>query len=171
MPEPKRQRLIDGKAGAFDRADIRVERPRDIERLELVDAQLAALGFKPLGDLVCTRFPDVLGRGYARAAGDVWGGLFFGHIESSFDFVTQWEEALLMTTINGRGEGDNAKRATYVTRLPHLGFDRLKELHAKHEERKALLTARIGKPLAAEPVLKSFAEAVDRGIARQLGKI
>ncbi len=170
MPPAPRERLLDGKVGAIERADIRAERPREVERVDAIDAQLAPLGFRPVGDLVCTRFPDVLGRGYARASGDTWGGLFFGLIETSFDFVTEWEAAFLMTTVNGRGEGDDAKKGVYVSRLPKLGFDRLVDLLEKHETRKAALCAKLGTPRATQPDLRAFAAAVDRGIARQLGK-
>lgn len=169
MPSPARPILLDGASGRILKADIRAERPRELDRIDAIDRQLAPLGFRPVGDLVCARFPDVLGRGYARDAGDAWGGLFFGLIETSFDFVTQWESAFLMTTINGRGEGDVAKRGIYITRLPRLGFDRLGELFERHTARAASLEAALGKPLRAEASLGAFAEAVDRSIARQLG--
>ncbi len=170
MPSAPRERLLEGKAGPIDRADIRAERPREAERIDAVDRQLAPLGFHPVGDLVCARFPDVLGRGYARDSGDTWGGLFFGLIETSFDFVTEWDDAFLMTTINGRGEGDDAKKGVYINRFPNLGFDRLVDLLEKHDARREALTAKLGAPLIPEAQLRAFAEAVDRGIARQLGK-
>ncbi|MCC6739522.1 MAG: hypothetical protein IT452_10800 [Planctomycetia bacterium] len=170
MPSPARPLLLDGLTGRILQADIRSERPREIDRIEAIDRQLAPLGFRPVGDLVCERFPDVLGRGYARDAGDAWGGLFFGLIETSFDFVTQWDGGFLMTTINGRGEGDAPKSGVYVTRLPGLGFDRLGELLERHAARAASLEPALGKPIRAEATLRAFAEAVDRGVARQLGK-
>ncbi|KAF0239811.1 MAG: hypothetical protein FD180_5165 [Planctomycetota bacterium] len=170
MPPPERERLFDGKTGAIGRADIRAERPREADLLADVDRQLAALGFRPVGDLVCARFPDILGRGYARAAGDTWGGLFFGLIETSFDFVTQWDAAALLTTLNARGTGDEPRKSLYVSRLPHLGFAKLGELLEQHAARRETLTARFGAPIAVKPTLQAFAEAVDRGIARQLGK-
>ena len=169
MPPQKRERLFDGKSGAIDRADIRGERPRETQVLDSVDRQLATLGFTPVGDLACARFPDILGRGYARPTGDTWGGLFFGLIETSFDFVTHWDAAALLTTLNARGTGDEPKKSLYVSRLPHLGFRKLADLLEKHAERRETLAARFGAPIAAQPTLRAFAEAVDRGIARQLG--
>jgi hypothetical protein len=163
-----RERLLDGSSGPVGRADIRAERPREVERLAAVDAQLAALGFSPLGDLVFEIHADVLGRGYAAKTGDTWGGLFFGQIESSFDFVTHWASATLLTTLNGRGTGDEPKKGLYVSRLPNIGFSRLADLLARHAERRDDLSKKLGPPMPVDPTLRAFAEAVDRGIARQL---
>jgi hypothetical protein len=162
-------RILEGKIGAYARVDIRSVRPREIAMLDSVDGQLAALGYEPVGDLVCSKFPDVLGRGYARPSGDTWGALFFGLIQTSFDFVTSWEAAMLTTTLNERGTPDDPKRGLYFSRHAKIGFARLEQLLEKHARRKEELSKKLGAPVPVAPGLRRFAEAIDRGIAMQLG--
>jgi len=168
-PKGAREFVFKGKVGTFDKIDLRAERPRGAETFDSVDAQLARLGFQPLGDLVCSRFQDVLIRGYARESGDTWAAMLNGVLETTFDFVTQWEGAGLTTTLKGHGPGDDPRTGQYYSRQGRLGFGRLGDLHAKHEQRKATLSKKLGTPLPAVPSLVALAEAVDRGVARQLG--
>jgi predicted DNA-binding WGR domain protein len=168
-PKGPRELILEGKVGKFEKIDMKKERPTETDFVDRCDRQMKELGLEPLGDVVCSRFPDVLVRGYARAGGDAWAAFLAGVLQSSFDFFTHWPTAGYTTTMNDSPSRDDPKKGVYISHHPKLNFFLLKELSAKHEKRKKTLAKKLGTPLATEPTLRAFAEALDRGVARQLG--
>jgi hypothetical protein len=167
-PRGGRALILAGEVGKFEKAELRRERPLDENTVVETDRQLKKLGYQVLGDLVCSRFPEVLVRGYARAGGDTWGALICGMLESTFDFVSELGDAGLTTTLNAGFEHDEPRKRIYRSRHPELNFFLLADLHARHDKRKATLAKKLGAPRPTEPTLRALAEAIDRGLRREL---
>jgi hypothetical protein len=161
--------VFDGRVGKFQKVDLVKERPLEDHLIEATDRQLHELGYEIVGDLVCSRFPDVIVRGYARPGGDIWGAYLVGVLESSFEFVTHFEKKAGLTTTFKQGPPDDPAKGLYRSRHPMLNFRMLKRLHAEHEKRKPTLEKKLGAPVTAPVDLAAFARAVDEGVSRQLG--
>jgi hypothetical protein len=159
--------VLEGKAGTFQKLDLLQARPLEDDLIESADRQLRQLGYEIVGDLVCSRFPDVIVRGYARPGGDTWGVYLAGILESSFEFVTLFEHAGLTTTFKA-GPPDEPAKGLYRSRHPKLDFRTLKPLHAEHEKRKAKLPKKLGTPRPAPVDLEALARAIDESVSRQL---
>jgi predicted DNA-binding WGR domain protein len=160
--------VLDGKVGRFEKVDLPKARPLEDDLIEGADRQLRKLGFEIVGDLVCSRFPEVIVRGYARPGGDVWGAYLAGILESSFEFVTLFERNAGLTTTFKPGPPDEPSKGLYRSRHPKLDFRMLKQLHDQHEKRKSTLARKLGPAVAAPADLEAFARAVDEGVSRQL---
>jgi predicted DNA-binding WGR domain protein len=167
-PKGDFEMVLDGKVGRFDKVDLLKARPLEDNLIEEADRQLRELGFEIVGDLVCSKFPEVIVRGYARPDGDVWGAYLCGILESSFEFVTMFERSAGLTTTFKAGPPDDPKKGLYRSRHVKLNFRMLKALHAEHEKRKATLAKKLGAAVAAPVDLEAFARAVDEGVSRQL---
>jgi hypothetical protein len=167
-PKGEFELVLDGQAGRFEKVDLLQQRPLEDDLLEEADRQLRELGYEVVGDLVCSRFPEVIVRGYARPDGDVWGAYLCGILESSFEFVTMFERKAGLTTTFKPGPPDEPKRGLYRSRHPKLNFRMLKQLHAEHEKRKTTLAKKLGAAVTTPVDLEAFARAVDAGVSRQL---
>ncbi len=168
-PKGDLERVFEGTVGTFSEVDLAKARPLEDDLIETSDRQLRQLGYEIVGDLVCSRFPDVIVRGYARADGDVWGAYLCGILESSFEFVTLFERNAGLTTTFKPGPPDEPAKGLFRSRHPKLNFRMLKQLHAEHEKRKAALSKKLGATKPAPADLVAFARAVDEGVSRQLG--
>ncbi len=160
------ERILEGAAGrVFQRSDMRGLGPHAAARVAETDAALAALGYAPLGDLVCTTLGDIVLRGYARPDGDTWAVLIQGGTlgPDTFDFVTRFEHGAALTTTRTRGSTDRADRLDFKTSLPNAD---IATLHARHERRKAELAAKHGRPLPVTPELAALARAIDEALGR-----
>jgi hypothetical protein len=159
-----------GASGNFHKFDLVAQRPLELELVLETDRQLARTGYVVVGDLVCSRFPEVVIRGYARADGDgdTWGALLCGLLESKFEFVTEIVtddgDAWLTTSLE-RAKDDPTKRL-YRTGCPDLNFRKLQPLHDRHRARKQTLG---GRPRQAPRDAVALASAIDRSLCRQLG--
>jgi len=159
-----------GVSGNFHKFDLATGRPLEAEHVKETDRQLARTGFVVVGDLVSSRFPEVVIRGYARADGDgdTWGALLCGLLESKFEFVTEIVtddgDAWLTTSLE-RAKDDPEKRL-YRTGCPDLNFRKLQPLHDRHRARKQTLG---GRPRQAPRDPVALAAAIDRSLCRQLG--
>jgi predicted DNA-binding WGR domain protein len=160
--------VLEGKVGKFQKVDLLKARPLEGDLIEAADRQLHSLGYETIGDLVCSLFPEVIVRGYARPGGDIWGAYLCGILESSFEFVTHFEHAGLTTSFKP-GPSDDAAKGLYRSRHPKLNFRMLKQLHAEHEKRKGTLGKKLGATMPTAVDLEAFARAVDQGVSRQLG--
>ena len=160
--------VLDGQVGRFEKVDLLTQRPLEDDLIEMADRQLRQLGYEIVGDLVCSRFPEVIVRGYARPGGDVWGAYLCGILESSFEFVTMFERDAGLTTTFKPGPPDEPKKGLYRSRHPKLNFRMLKQLHAEHEKRKTTLAKKLGAAAPTPVDLEAFARAVDQGVSRQL---
>jgi hypothetical protein len=162
------ERILEGAAGrVFRRSDMRGLGPPAAARVAETDIALAALGYAPLGDLVCTALGDIVLRGYARPDGDTWAVLIQGEGGTlgpdTFDFVTRFEHGAALTTTRTRGSTDRAGRLDFKTSLPSAD---IATLHARHEQRKAELAAQYGRPLPVTPELAALARAIDEALGR-----
>jgi predicted DNA-binding WGR domain protein len=166
-PKGDFETVLDGKVGRFDKVDLLKERPLEDNLIEEADRQLRELGFEIVGDLVCSKFPEVIVRGYARPDGDVWGAYLCGVLESSFEFVTMFEQNAGLTTTFKAGPADDPTKGLYRSRHVKLNFRMLKQLHEQHEKRKATLARKLGAAVTAPVDLEAFARAVDEGVSRQ----
>jgi predicted DNA-binding WGR domain protein len=169
-PKGDLELVLEGRIGRFDKVDLARERRLEENLIEESDRQLRELGYRVVGDLVCSRFPDVIVRGYAREGGDTWGAYLAGVLESSFEFVTQFEKDAGLTTTFKAGPPDEPAKGLYRSRHPKLNFRMLKRLHEQHESRKKALGGKLGAPLPTPVDLVAFAQAVDEGVSRQLSE-
>lgn len=160
--------VLEGRAGSYHRASLLADRPLEAEVFDRCEQQLAPLGFRHVGDLVCTKFADVVVSGWARDDGDAWAVLLSGLLESTFELVTEWEGGTWLTTTL-RSATDDPERRLYRTGCPELNLIQLAELHRRHEGRKSALIASEGPARSARPDLRALAESIDRCLVRQLG--
>ena len=167
-PKGDLELVHDGKVGTFQKVDLLEHRPLEDHLIEASDRQLRELGYEVVGDLVCSRFPDVIVRGYARPGGDTWRAYLAGFLESAFEFVTLFEKNAGLTTTCKSGPPDDPAKGLYRSRHPKLNFRLLKKLHAGHEKRKPALAKKLGSALSAPVDLTAFARAVDEAVSRQL---
>lgn len=167
-PRGAREPIFEGKVGRFEKIDLKKERPAEREIVDGADRQLEALGYVLLGDLVCSRFEDVLVRGYE--CGDTWGLLMCGVLQSSFDFVTRFKDgSVLTTTMTDGASKDEPRKGIHRSRFPKLGLDEIGKLHEKHEKRKEALEKKCGGRVRTESTLAALAQAIDYGVSKQLG--
>ena len=127
-----------------------------------VDAALAALGFAPIGNLICERLGDVKVRGFARS-GPIY-GVYLRSLMSSgvVEFFTSFEDGATLTTSTNDGQ-----------ELPHkrlfkrcLADAEPAELLAAHEEVVAEIAGQGAAPVEIAPTLEGLARSIDDYMVR-----
>lgn len=155
--------VLEGVRGVYYEADPDVVHPKAVS----VDARLAALGYEPLGGLLCRRFQRVLVQGYARPGGSAYALVLLPNVpHRAVELLTTFTDGSSLTTTTNDGPGDDPARRILRTRCPGLG---VAELDARHRERVAALLAggRIVRPTEAS--LEALAGAIDDFLVRYDG--
>jgi len=129
---------------------------------------MRAAGFELVGDLACSRFGDIIIRGYARedGRGDTWAVYLAGVLESRFELVTELVSGAWLSTGLREAEDDVEKRL-YRVGCPDLNFRKLGKLFGRHDARRGELA--LGHGVTTPLDLVALARAIDRSLCRQLG--
>jgi hypothetical protein len=133
--------------------------------LASVDAELADAGFLPLGDLICSKLPTLILRGYAHESGTAFGSLALGRGLRAFDmFSVLGNGARATTTTNARATTDEQRRIFGFAR-PDLALGRrpgaateIVEAHLRETKR---LARAHGTCRRAPAELRAFAASLD----------
>jgi hypothetical protein len=121
---------------------------------------LFGLGFKHVGDVVCSASENVGVRGYAKPGGNAWACCRVAAPSAvEFEIVSTFADgdAILVTTARA-GERDEAASNTFRQGLAGAGP---KELVAEHQRRLAELAATLGEPRTVVPSSRSLAETLE----------
>jgi hypothetical protein len=134
------------------------------------DKAMRELGYKPVGDVVSTFLTSYVVRGYAKPGSDTW---FKFQAEASstpqcagfWELATLFEKGASLVTTRRAMHKDEPKRKIF-----RILDDKPPETLLKmHEERKAKLAEKYGKPVPIAGDLKGLAAEVEAAFVRLMG--
>lgn len=155
--------VLDGKKGPYYEADADFRHPSSGS----VHQKMAALGYEPLGGLLCRRFQRYLVRGWSCPGGSAWGLLLLAPAVAYrvVEFHTTLDDgSTLVTTTHPVGPGDEPARRIFRERVPGASVT---DLEARHRARVADRLERGGVALATEPSLEALARVLDAFLVRR----
>jgi hypothetical protein len=155
---PRDEALVhQGKRSAFRAADIsKVKAARG--KVAAIDAAMAAGGLRPLGDMVCEVFGDLVIRGYRSDAGDAYGMLYAGTTgQLVYELYTAFRDGSTLTTSINQGAGKGKARFVH---LPDASVETVVARHA------AAVTRSRARPQQHAPELAGLAREIDAYLVR-----
>ncbi len=178
------QPVFEGRRSTFLRADILKVRARlnlvelflrlypardpgasvDLPRaVTLVDEAMVGKGMVSLGDMVCEAFGEVVIRGYAREAGDVYGLTYAGTMgQFIYEFNTQFTDGSAITT--SIHQGQNRKELKFHhAQFPNAPVEELLDHHLAAVDKRTTGTV---KPMPHPMALEALAERIDDFLVR-----
>jgi hypothetical protein len=130
-----------------------VDLPRAIG---LVEEAMAGLGFRPMGDMVCDAFGDIVLRGYGRPAGDVYALTYAGTVgQFLYEFNTRFSDGSSQTTSIHHGK-NRRELLTFHAWFPNASVEELFEHHV------AAVTKRTTAKVKPEPHPMNLAVLAER---------
>jgi hypothetical protein len=153
--------ILEGVAATFVSADMNELPQVDVAEVSDHDEQMMELGFVHIGDLVCSKFSDVVLRGYVHASEPAYGVMLrntFGSGGSDIYTVLGDGWSLTTSTLHQSADLTRKKLVQVVDDLP-AGW----ELHRKTLKE---LAPKYGKPAQIERTLAGFAGALDEFLQR-----
>ncbi len=129
------------------------------------DAEMAAQGLAPIGDLICEAAGNAVVRGYVGDAVAGY-GVIMATTEGLYatELYTALDDRTSVTTSTNPGAADidpsAGKRGCFLVARPELELEELLEAHRK------AVKGKTGKPAAAPPTLEGLATAIDEFLTR-----
>lgn len=177
---PRGEELVfEGRRSAFRRADIFQVEARlnladlfrrlypahdpgasvDLSRaVTLVDQAMTRKGMVSLGDMVCEAFGEVVIRGYAREAGDVYGLTYAGTLgQFVYEFNTRFSDGSTITTSIHHGENRKDLKFHHA-QFPNAPVEELLDHHLASVDKR---TTEKVKPVPHPMALETLAERID----------
>ena len=158
--------ILGGEQATYFRADIR-ELERLYEKaLRTADRDMAALGFEPLGDLLCGRVKGVIIRGYGAPDSCIY-GVHMQSIDGQAysEFFSHFEDDTFLTTTNNYSAEIIPKQGIYARVYDDFDAAPLHEKHLDGIER--FREHRGAEPRPFEPTLEALAQAIDDFLQRR----
>lgn len=147
--------------------EIQAADPRAAAAFAEADAEMAALAFEPIGDVVGTRLSDVLFRGYASKDRRIWAKFMFGTGRADpapgWELVSLYSGGAVLLSQRGAMRRDDPKRKIY--RILSLDAP-IGELHAMHRKRLTELVPKLGEPTVIHPTLATLARELEDAVER-----
>ncbi|MFC1851997.1 hypothetical protein ACFL27_17530 [candidate division CSSED10-310 bacterium] len=155
-----------GKASRFGMSNITAMPHVVPEDIEILDEEMKALGFQPLGDMVCEKISNVVIRCYAAENSVIYGMAMAGADQKTFvvEFYSNFDDQASISTSTMPGVESRHRKKIY--RYSHPWSD-YKDLFARHNQTVADHNAN---PVTAQPTLKAYAETIDSFLVRE-GKL
>ncbi|MGH7729693.1 MAG: hypothetical protein ACRENJ_00400, partial [Candidatus Eiseniibacteriota bacterium] len=176
--------VFEGKASTFRKADILAVRSKldlaelfrrlypardpgasvDLQRaVTIVHEAMVAKGMASLGDMVCEAFGDVVIRGYAREAGDVYGLTYAGTMgQFIYEFNTQFSDGSSLTTSIHHGQNRKELKFHHA-QFPNASVEELLDHHLAAVDKR---TTEKVKPVPHPMALATLAERIDDFLLR-----
>lgn len=162
--------ILEGSAAVYRRVDLGGAPGADFNLIPF-GSDLSASGFSPLGDVLCSAYPEIFVRGFAHESREFYALLLCGFPRgelrpAALDFYTRFESGASLTTttqVNGR---DVEGRGIYCRAY---GAKPVFELYEKHREHLREFARAHGPAAPHEPTLLAFAESLDEFFMRRLG--
>jgi len=137
-----------------------VDLPQAVAR---VDEAMTSQGMTSLGDMVCEAFGEVVIRGYAREAGDVYGLTYAGTLgQFVYEFNTHFTDGSALTTSIHRGENRKELKFHHA-QFPNASVEELLEHHLAAVDKR---TTEKVKPAPHPMALATLAERIDDFLVR-----
>lgn len=160
--------LLDGAHGRYWRSDFKQLTDLEQETREKIDAAMAGLGFRHVGDLVAKKQRDIVLRTYAAEDRLAYGVLMGKRtMYLGYEFFTRFADGTtLTTTTNGAGPS-HPEAGIYYKVCPGL---EVADLYAKHQwgiER--FRTHKGTEPVTLDGTLMGVARELDAAFARRAG--
>ena len=161
--------ILEGSAGTYRRVDLGGAPGADFNLVPF-GSDLSAFGFSPLGDLLCSAYPEIFMRGFAHESREFYAHLLSAFIEGevrvvALDFYSRCESGASLTTTSLVKAGDKKERGIYRRAY---GAKPVFELYEKHREHLREFAREHGPAVPHEPTLLALAESVDEYLVREL---
>jgi hypothetical protein len=160
---PEGALILEGVRGKFFHTQ---GKPADAEDRAKWDSDLAALGFRPLGQMTAERVRELTVLGYVLPDSPIYAVVCLGGIapRSALDFYTTFADGSSQTTTtNLFADGDAPKWGIFKKAFPQASPAELLE---KHHERMPKLVKKHGEPRPVTPTLEALAAAIDEYFVR-----
>jgi hypothetical protein len=138
--------------------------PVDLQQaVRIVDQAMVSRGLTSMGDMVCEAFGDIVIRGYAREAGDVYGLAYAGTLgQFMYEFNTQFGDGSAITTSIHHGENRKELKLHHA-QFPNASVEELFDHHLASVEKR---TTDQVQPIPHPPSLATLAERIDDFLLR-----
>ncbi len=158
--------ILDGEQATYFRADIRELKKLDKKALRTADRDMAALGFEPLGDLLCDRVKGVIIRGYGAPESCIYGVHMQSIDGQAFsEFFSHFAGNTSFTTSNNYSAEIIPKQGIYARVYDDFDAAQLHEKHLDGVER--FREHKGAEPRPFEPSLEALAQAIDDFLQRR----
>lgn len=161
--------ILEGTAGVYRRVNLSSVPGTDFNLVPF-GSDLSASGFAPLGDLMCSAYPEFFVRGFAHGSRELYALLLSAFIEGevrpvALDFYTRCEGGASLTTTSLVKASDKKGRGIYRRAY---GPKPVFELYEKHREHLREFAREHGPAVPHEPTLLALAESLDEFLVREL---
>jgi hypothetical protein len=163
---PHGEVLLKGKLGLYWRSDFADLAELEHQTREKIDAGMAGLGLRHIGDLVAKKQRDIVLRSYASEDRLVYGILMAKRtMYLGYEFYSRFANGATLTTTTNGAASSQPERKVYAKIHPGLEPAALHDKHQWGIER--FRARRATEPVRLEPTLLGVARELDRLVARR----
>jgi len=129
------------------------------DEVEKIDSQFAVIGFELLGDLLWSKYSNIVIRGYVKPGGYIYGTVMQGTSSPwVLEFTTAFASGATLSTTTLPGPRDRKMSKMFFNSYPSLG---LGDLLLRHQKRVQQLSQEQGPAIKVGNNLEAFAVAID----------